>query len=95
VKLSIDRLSAKERAIYLLGLAVNRQWEHGPHDPDTARELNAFFRWAEFWLTADELAVISQETGMLFKDDLANLLEPDARAGHLSRDDGSGDDVLF
>jgi hypothetical protein len=94
-KLSIKRLNAEEKAAYLLGLAVMRQLKNGTPDPDSIHELNAVLRWAEHWLTGDELEVIGQATGLLFDDDLADLLEADARALRQPRDDGGSDDIPF
>jgi len=39
--MSIKRLNDEERAAYLIGYAVMRQFEEAPPDPDTISEINA------------------------------------------------------
>ena len=64
--MSLKRLTADERAIYLLGEAVIRQLRGAPRDPATQREIEMFSRWVEHWLTADELFHVVTNTGFLF-----------------------------
>ena len=93
-KVSIKGLNAKEKAAYLLGLAVIRQLESEAPDPDAGGWLNAVMRWAELWLTDDELAIISQETGLIFDEELAEILNADAQALPPPFND-NGDDIPF
>jgi len=93
-KVSIKGLNAKEKAAYLLGLAVIRQLESEAPDPDAGGWLNAVMRWAELWLTDDELAIISQETGLIFDEELAEILKADAQALPPPFND-NGDDIPF
>jgi hypothetical protein len=39
--MSVKRLTGEERAAYLMGLAVQRQLEHAPRDPDPRKEIDA------------------------------------------------------
>jgi hypothetical protein len=68
IPLSLKHLTPDERATYLLGLAVRRQLEEAPcdPDPDTVREIAAVCRWLEHWLNEWELLLISQGTGPCF-----------------------------
>jgi hypothetical protein len=63
IPMSLKRLTPDEWATYLLGLAVRRQFEEAPRDPDIVREIAAVARWMEHWLTWGELMIIEQETG--------------------------------
>jgi hypothetical protein len=67
--LSLKHLTPDERATYLLGLAVRRQLDEAPRDPDTVREINAVSRWIDHWLNEWELLLIEQETGHYFGDE--------------------------
>ena len=69
--MSLKRLTPDERATYLLGLAVRRQLEEAPRDPDpdTVREIAAVCRWLEHWLNEWELLLIAQGTGPRFGDE--------------------------
>jgi hypothetical protein len=67
--MSLKRLTPGERATYLLGLAVRRQLEEGPRDPDTLREIAPVCRWMEQWLNEWELLLIAQGTGHYFGDE--------------------------
>ena len=73
--MSIKRLNASERVTYLFGLAVRRQIEQAPQDPDTRREVDAVFRWAEHWLSSEELFFIAEETGHLIGDTVLDGLQ--------------------
>jgi hypothetical protein len=75
--MSIKRLNDEERAAYLIGYAVMRQFEEAPPDPDTISEINAVLRWLEHWLTHEELDHVSLMTGCVFDEDLIDLLEND------------------
>ena len=67
--MSLKHLTPDERATYLLGLAVRRQLEEGPRDPDTLREIAPVCRWMEQWLNEWELLLIAQGTGDYFGDE--------------------------
>jgi hypothetical protein len=69
--MGLKQLSPDERATYLLGLAVRRQLEEVPRDPDpeTVREIAAVCRWLEHWLNERELLLIAQGTGHYFGDE--------------------------
>ncbi len=67
--LSLKSLTPDERATYLLGLAVRRQLDQAPRDPDTVREIDAVSRWIDHWLSEGELLLIEQETGHYFGDE--------------------------
>jgi hypothetical protein len=71
IPLSLRHLTPDERATYLLGLAVRRQLEEAPRDPDpdTVREIAAVCRWLEHWLNEWELLLIAQGTGHYFGDE--------------------------
>jgi len=69
IPLSLKHLTPDERATYLLGLAVRRQLEEGPRDPDTLREIAPVCRWMEQWLNEWELLLIAQGTGDYFGDE--------------------------
>jgi hypothetical protein len=71
IPMSLKRLTPEERATYLLGLAVRRQLEEAPRnpDPDTVREIAAVCRWLEHWLNEWELLLIAQGTGPCFGDE--------------------------
>lgn len=71
--MSIKRLNAEERAVYLIGLAIMRQIRDETRDPDTIKELNVVYRWLEHWLTDDELCHITKMTGILFDHDLDEI----------------------
>jgi hypothetical protein len=68
IPLSLKHLTPDERATYLLGLAVRRELEEAPRDPDpeTVREIAAVCRWLEHWLNEWELLLIAQGTGHYF-----------------------------
>ncbi|RTL85745.1 MAG: hypothetical protein EKK29_11220 [Hyphomicrobiales bacterium] len=67
--MSLKSLTPDERATYLLGLAVRRQLDEAPRDPDTVREIDAVSRWIDHWLGEEELLLIEQETGHYFGDE--------------------------
>ncbi len=67
--MSLKSLTPDERATYLLGLAVRRQLDQAPRDPDTVREIDAISRWIDHWLNEGELLLIEQETGHYFGDE--------------------------
>ena len=69
--MSLSRMNQEERAAYYIGLAVLRQLEQAPRDPDTAREIDAVSRWIEHWLTADEYAHVVEMTGYDFAEELS------------------------
>ena len=95
--MSIKRLNDEERAAYLIGYAVMRQFEEAPPDPDTISEINAVLRWLEHWLTHEQLDHVSLMTDFVFDEDLIDLLENDkALQGRLdSEEPGPDDDVPF
>ena len=95
--MSIKRLNDEERAAYLIGHAVMRQFEDAPPDPETISEINAVLRWLEHWLTHEELDHVSLMTGFVFDEDLMELLENDeALEGRLgSEEPGPDDDIPF
>jgi hypothetical protein len=68
-KRRISYLTDEEKASFWLGVAVMRQIKYAPSDSETCRQISAVLRWAEHWLDADALAVISEETGIAFDDD--------------------------
>jgi hypothetical protein len=70
--MSIKRLNADEKAIYLIGLAVRRQLEQATPDPETLKEIRAVFLWREHWLTPDEVVDITVSTGHLINQELAD-----------------------
>jgi hypothetical protein len=74
VSMSIKRLNPTEKATYLIGLAVRRQLDNAPADPDTVKEIDAVFRWLEHWLTPDEVFYITENTGHIIGGDLADEL---------------------
>ena len=67
--MSLKHLTPDERATYLLGLAVRRQLDEAPRDPDTVREIDAVSRWIDHWLNDWELLLIEQQTGHYFGDE--------------------------
>ena len=69
--MGLKHLTPDERATYLLGLAVRRELEEAPRDPDpeTVREIAAVCRWLEHWLNEWELLLIAQGTGHYFGDE--------------------------
>jgi hypothetical protein len=67
--LSLKSLTLDEQVTYLLGLAVRRQLDEAPRDPDTLREIDAVSRWIDHWLNEEELLLIEQETGHYFGDE--------------------------
>jgi hypothetical protein len=71
IPMSLKHLTPDERATYLLGLAVRRELEEAPRDPDpeTVREIAAVCRWLEHWLNERELLLIAQGTGPCFGDE--------------------------
>jgi hypothetical protein len=71
IPMGLKQLTPDERATYLLGLAVRRQLEDAPRDPDpdTVSELAAVCRWLEHWLNERELLLIAQGTGHYFGDE--------------------------
>lgn len=82
-------MNRNERAAYLIGLAVLRQLEHAPRDPDTVREIDAISRWIEHWLSDDEHMHVAETTGYDFAEVLTRDLPPDPQPGPSSdRDDG-------
>jgi hypothetical protein len=90
--MSLSRMNAEEKAAYFIGLAVVRQLEHAPRDPETEREINAISRWIEHWLTADEYAHVVQVTAYDFAEQLSRdePLDPTP-----PRSPGDDDDVPF
>jgi hypothetical protein len=75
--MSTKRLTAEERATYLLGHAALRQLSEAPRDFDTQQEISAFCRWVTHWLTEEELACVTTNTGYLFDDeDVEELFGP-------------------
>jgi hypothetical protein len=95
--MSIKRLNDEERAAYLIGHAVMRQFEEAPPDPDTISEINAVLRWLEHWLTHEELDHVSLMTGFVFDQELIDLLENDEALERPldSKEPGPDDDVPF
>jgi hypothetical protein len=71
IPMGLKQLTPDERATYLLGLAVRRQLEEVPRDPDPVmvREIAAVCRWLEHWLNERELLLIAQGTGHYFGDE--------------------------
>ena len=86
--MSVSRMNREERAAYFIGLAVLRQLEKAPRDPDTLREIDAIFRWIDHWLTDDEYGHVTSTTGYdfggYFADDMPLQLSSPASEG----DDG-------
>ncbi len=72
--MSIKRLTAEEKARYLIGVAVVRQFREAPPDPETVKEVAAVSRWIEHWLTREELADVMIGTGLIFDEELADQL---------------------
>jgi hypothetical protein len=68
--MSLSRLTADERATYLLGLAARRQLERAPRDPDTQTEIAALLLWIKHWLTPDEVWHITEVTGFLLGEEM-------------------------
>jgi hypothetical protein len=82
-------MNKEERAAYYIGLAVLRQLEHAPRDPDTQREIDAVARWMEHWLTGDEYVHVAVTTGYDFGELLTRDLPPVPTPGSSSdSDDG-------
>ena len=69
IPLSLKHLTPDERATYLLGLAVRRQLDEAPRDPDTVREIDAVSRWIDHWLNESQLLLIEREIGHYFGDE--------------------------
>jgi hypothetical protein len=93
VVMSTKRLTPKEKARYLIGVAVMRQIEEAPRDPDTVAEIDAVGRWLEHWLTPDELAAVMEATGLIFDDDLADeLFNPQLKKRSTSEPPDTSDD---
>ena len=91
--MSTKRLTPKEKARYLIGVAVMRQIEEAPRDPDTVVEIDAVGRWIEHWLTPDELAAVMEATGLIFDDDLAEeLFDPQLKKRSTSEPPDTSDD---
>lgn len=93
--MSLKRLTDDERAVYLLGAAAIRQLRHAPRDPATQREIEAFTRWVEHWLSDDELHHVICHTGFtfgLFDDDAP--AGPDQRAFDFPPRGGSSDEEI-
>jgi hypothetical protein len=88
------RSPRRKKARYLIGLAVTRQIEYAPRDPDTVAEIAAVCRWIEHWLTPDELIAVMEETGLIFDHDLADELSGPESFPHKSTDEPD-DDVPF
>jgi len=63
--MSIKRLNSRERGIYFLGEAVLRQMEKAPRDPQTVKEIEAVWRWVEFWLSQEEMDYVMPLTGIV------------------------------
>lgn len=72
--MSWKRMNVDEKSRYLIGLAVMRQIEHAPRDPETMREIAAVMRWVAHWLTPDELHYATIHTGVIFDDEIAEEL---------------------
>jgi hypothetical protein len=87
--MTMSRMNRSERAAYLIGLAVLRQLEHAPRDPDTLREIEAVSRWIDHWLTGDEYVHVTTTTGYdfggYFSEDLPPWVSVPAH-----KDDGGG-----
>ena len=75
--MSTKRLTADERAIYLLGEVAIRQLRGAPRDPDSQREIVAFCRWVVHWLQPEEILHVTTHTGFLFdEEDIEALFGP-------------------
>lgn len=74
--MSVSRMNKEERAAYYIGLAILRQLEHAPRDPDTIREIDAVSRWIEHWLSNDEYMHVMVTTGHDFAEVLTRDLPP-------------------
>lgn len=89
--MSIKRLTAEEKARYLIGVAVERQFREAPPDPETVKEVAAVSRWIEHWLTRDQLADVMVGTGFIFDEELADELlgapQPDRKRPPPQKDD--------
>jgi hypothetical protein len=72
--MSIKRLTREEKAVYLIGLAVTRQFEQAPRDPETRKEITAVCNWIEHWLTPDERQAITETTGWVIEADIRDEL---------------------
>ncbi|MFZ0496118.1 MAG: hypothetical protein WBE80_17190 [Methylocella sp.] len=72
--MSIKRLNADEKATYLIGIAVRRQLDEAPRDPETLKEIRAVYRWLEHWLTPGEVSDTIIATGHLIDPDFAEEL---------------------
>ena len=80
-------MNQEERAAYYIGLAVLRQLEHAPRDPDTDREIDAVSRWIEHWLTPDEYVHVVTTTGYDFAEELSRDEPLSPQPPSSSRDD--------
>ena len=73
--MSIKRLNSEEKARYLIGIAIVRQFREAPRDPDTVKDMAVVSRWIEHWLTSDELADVMSGSGIIFDAELADKLD--------------------
>jgi hypothetical protein len=67
--MSTKRFNTEQKAHYLIGVAVMRQFANAPLDPETRREISAVLRWIEHWLSPEELRSVSAVTGVTFDMD--------------------------
>jgi hypothetical protein len=88
-------LTCEEKVIFLLGLAIMWRFERASGDADMPKRLDPLLRRARGWLSPDELALISRETGILFDDDFFYALEGDLRAFSRIFPDVTDDDIPF
>lgn len=85
-------MNKEERAAYYIGLAVLRQLEHAPRDPEMVREIEAISRWIEHWLSDEEPTHVIDGTGHDFAEVFTRDLPPVPTPRPSTSDD---DDIPF
>lgn len=93
--MSIKRLTREEKAHYLIGLAVARQLEHAPRDPETRKEIVAVCNWIEHWLTPDERLAIMEATGWILEEDIGDDLSGPQKSSDKRPPSDEDDDLPF
>jgi hypothetical protein len=93
--MSIKRLSADERATYLVGLAVRRQLLDSPRDQENLARIATVLNWVEHWLSPDELHEVRLSTGFIFDQDVEDELARVMELARRSRGGTPPDDIPF